>query len=348
MDDVATAGNGRSSRFWLYTPFVLLLLIAIAWSVAWFVIRNRATGALDGWLAAEARAGRQWTCQDRAIGGYPFRIELVCNTLGLRQGTVTASFGRVESVAQVYQPRLVITEIEGPLNLTDGTVTVQGSWDILQTSTHVTQNGLQRLSLVAEAPNVTVTGLPPGEIATSGRHLELHVRPNPSRSAEKAYDAALSVQQARIPFLDALVGGVEPTDVASDLTVTQAEGFRGRPIVDELERWRSGGGKLDVLMLSLAKGPRRVEAKGELRLDELHRPAGQLSLSAAGLDGLLDNLVGRRNGALLSALLGQGGAPAGQPNAKPALSALPPIRLDNGRVAFGPFVIPNVTLPAIY
>ncbi|MCB5174389.1 MULTISPECIES: DUF2125 domain-containing protein [Microvirga] len=349
MDEAASAGNARHSRFWLYTPFVLLLLLAVAWSVGWFVIRNRADEALDTWLAAEARAGRQWTCQDRAIGGYPFRIEVTCDALTLQQGAVTASFGPVEAVAQVYQPRRVITEIQGPLRVTDGTVTVQGSWDLLQTSLNLAPGGLRRLSLVAEAPNVTVTGLPAGEIAAAGQHLELHARPNPSRSAENAYDVALSVRQARIPLADALVGGTEATDLESDVTVTQAEGFRGRPLAEELERWRSAGGKLDVLMLSLAKGSRRLEAKGELRLDEEHRPEGQLALSAAGLDGLLGNVMGRRNGALLSALLGQGGgAPAGQANGRPALSPLPPVRLDNGRLAFGPFVIPNVTLPAIY
>jgi hypothetical protein len=261
---------------------------------------------------------------------------------------ITASFGRVESVAQVYQPRFVITEIEGPLRLTDGDVTVLGSWDLLQTSFHGQPNGFRRLSLVAEAPRITVTGLAPGEIATSGQHLELHVRPNPSRSAEKAYDAALSVAQARIPTLDALVGGQEPANIDSDLTVTQAEGIRGRPIVEELERWRKAGGELDVLMLSLAKGAQRLQAKGELRLDEQHRPEGLLNLSAAGLEGLLGNVMGRRNGALLGALLGQGGASAGQGNGGPALSPLPPIRLANGHLALGPFVIPNVTLPAIY
>jgi hypothetical protein len=46
MDEAIPAGNVRRSRFWLYTPFVLLLLAAIAWSAAWFVIRNRAGEAL--------------------------------------------------------------------------------------------------------------------------------------------------------------------------------------------------------------------------------------------------------------------------------------------------------------
>ncbi len=346
MEEAVSAATPRRSRFWLYTPFVLLLLVAIAWSVAWFVIRNRAAEALDSWVAAEARNGRQWTCQDRQIGGYPFRIEIICGSLGLKHGVVNASFGRVESVAQVYQPRLVITEIEGPLRLTDGAVTVQGTWDLLQASVHVAPNGLQRLSLAANAPRVTVTGLAPQDFTTSGKHLELHVRPNPSRVQEKAYDAAASISEARIPVLDDLVGGAEPSNLDTDLTVTQAQGFQGRPIVEELERWRKAGGKLDILRLSAAKGGRRMEAKGELRVDELHRPAGELNIAAAGLDGLLGNVMGRRNGALASALLGQ--LSGGQGNPKAQLSPLPPLHLENGFLSLGPFVIPNLRLPPLY
>lgn len=349
MDEATSVGQSRLSRFWLYAPFVLLLLVAVGWSAAWFAIRSRAADAFDGFLAAEAQAGRQWTCQDRTIGGYPFRIELVCGSLTLQRGPVRASLGRVESIAQVYQPRLIITEIEGPLHLTDGSRTVQGTWDLLQASLHAAPTGLRRLSLAANNPRFTVAGLPSGDIVTSGEHLELHVRPNPSRTQEKAYDAAFSVRQARIPILDALVGGSEATDIASDLTVTQAEGFRGRPVAEELERWREAGGTMDVLMLSLAKGSRRVEAKGDLRLDELHRPAGQLAIAAAGLDGLLGNVMGRRNGALLGALLGQSPNPgAGQADNRPALAPLPPIRLEQGRLAFGPFLIPNIVLPPLY
>ena len=78
----------------------MLLLVAVAWTVGWFLIRNRVGEALDSWLAAEARNGRQWTCRDRTIVGYPFRIEIVCSALDLKQGAVAASFGRVEAVAQ--------------------------------------------------------------------------------------------------------------------------------------------------------------------------------------------------------------------------------------------------------
>lgn len=349
MGEAATE-NVRSNRFWLYTPFVLLLLIAIAWSVAWFVIRSRTTDSIDTWFGLEAKAGRQWSCQDRTVSGFPFRMEVTCGSLNLTHGTVTASFGRVESVAQVYQPRFVITEIEGPLRLTDGTATFEGRWDLLQTSVHATANGLQRLSAVATNPTFTVTGLTPDPIVLASRETELHLRPDPSRPQEKAYDVALTVEKARIPALDNLIGGAEPTDLQADLTITQAEGFRGRPIAEELERWRNDSGRLTIEMLALNKGTRRVEAKGELSIDPQHRPSGTLNVAASGLDGLLGSVMGNRTGAmLLGALLGQGGRANGPANTeKPALTPLPPLRLDNGVVALGPFVIPSVKLPVIY
>ncbi len=348
MAEAVSTENHRHSRFWLYTPFVLLLLLAIAWSVAWFFIRNRAAEALDSWIAAEASNGRQWTCGDRTIAGYPFRIEIVCDTLQLKQGAVTASFGRTEAVAQVYQPRLVIVEVAGPLRVTDGKANVQGEWDLLQASIHASQSGLQRLSVAAKSPKFTVTGLTPQDIATWSQYLELHLRPNPSRASEKAYDAALIVRQATVPLLDALIGGSELTDLNADVTVTQATGLQGRPIAQELERWRSAGGGLDILTLSAAKGPRRMEAKGKLNLDEEHRPAGQLTVAAAGLDGLIGSITGNRaGGALLGALFGQG--PRSQSgNGQPQLAQLPPLTFNNGFIAMGPFVIPNVKLQPLY
>lgn len=347
MEDAVPTGTGRRSRFWLYAPFVLLLLVAMAWSAAWFAIRNRVGEAFDGWLAREASLGRQWTCQDRRIAGYPFRIEMICGALSLRSGPVTASFGRVEAVAQIYQPRLVIAEIEGPLSLSDGKVSAQATWELLQTSVHVRDTGLQRFSLAARAPNATVTGLAPQAVSASAESLELHARPNPARRTDKAYDAALLLQQAKVPALDALIGGNEPTNLSANLTVSEAEGFRGRPITDELERWRRAGGRLDIAALSATKGPRRLEAKGDLRLDEMHRPAGNLEIAAAGLDGVIGNLTGNRSGAaIISALLGGQRSAAG--NAAPQLTPLPPIRLENGYLSLGPFVIPNVRLQPLY
>ena len=340
MDEVAMTAERRHSRFWLYTPFILLLLVAIGWSVAWWVIRDRATTSLDAWLATEARAGRQWTCADRQVGGYPFRVLVACNSLTLRQGPVTASLGRVTSISQVYQPAFIITEIEGPLRVTDGRTTLEGTWDLLQTSLHASSRGFQRFSLAAELPRVTVTGLGAEDVVSNSRHLEFHVRPNPTRGADKAFDAALTVREAQIPLLDHLVGGGEPADFSFDATVTQAEGFRARPSVSNSNAGARQGAPSNSDAVDQQRRP-ACGSKGALTLDEWHRPAGQLDVSAAGLDGLLGNVVGGRlGGALLGALFGQ--APGGKPAAQPTLVPLPPLRLDNGKLAMGPFVVPGI------
>jgi hypothetical protein len=339
----------RHSRFWLYAPLALLALAAVAWSVAWFVIRNRTSDALDRWIAQEASAGRRWSCDGRQVAGYPFRIEIICPALVLQRNALIASLGRVEAVAQVYQPRHVITEIDGPLRLTDGTVTVEGTWQLLMTSVHDAMGGPQRISIVAEAPSLTISGAGPTDLMLSSRHFEAHFRPNPARTEEKAFDVAIAADEAKIPPLDALVGGGETADLRIDATATQVQGFRGRPVVDELERWREAGGKLDIRRLSLVKGPRQIEAKGTLQLDPQHRPAGRLEIAAAGLEGLIGEVAGSRAGGnLLGALLGQGQRPANAASVAPPLVPMPPLRLEDGRLLLGPFTVPRLRLPPLY
>jgi len=338
----------RSSRFWLFAPIALLILVAIGWTIAWFVIRDRTAAGLDAFRAAEERAGRQWTCKDRSIAGYPFRVEVSCAELGVVRDGVTVSLGRVESVAQVYQPRFVITEIDGPMTASDGRVTVQGSWRLLEASVRSTRDGLQRLSLVADAPRFTVAGAAPEDVVVSADRFEAHLRPNLSRPQEEAYDVALRLQGASLPALDAFFGDAAPTSLETDVTATRAAGFAGRPLPVEIERWRAAGGKLDILEFSLKKGGKRVDAKGTLFLDDLHRPAGEITLATAGLESLIASIAGKGLGAnLIAGLFGGGGTPPAG-TAAPALKALPPLRLDNGRVALGPFVVPRLRLEPLY
>ena len=81
------AHERRHSRFWLYTPFILLLLVAIGWSVAWWVIRDRRPTSLDAWLGRRRR-GRDGNGPARTVRsrGYPFRFELSCASLDLGRG----------------------------------------------------------------------------------------------------------------------------------------------------------------------------------------------------------------------------------------------------------------------
>ena len=107
----------RRSRLGLYAPFILLLLLAVGWSVFWFVARERTRTGYDEWVASEAAAGRLWSCADRVIGGYPFRLELSCSELAVSRPDVHATIGRVRVVSQLYKLSHIIAEATGPFRV---------------------------------------------------------------------------------------------------------------------------------------------------------------------------------------------------------------------------------------
>lgn len=345
----AEAPARRASRFWLFAPFALLVLVAVAWTAAWFVIRDRTTRGIDNWLAAEAAGGRQWTCQDRAVSGYPFRILVTCGRLTAKRGATEADVGSLAAVAQVYTPRHIIVQIGGPLRATDGSANLEGRWSLLDMSIRTSREGLQRASMVMRDASFTSSGPDRSAVTTSSARFEAHLRPNPARAeTEGAIDLIMRSVDAVVPGLDQLVGGREPATIEAQLTVTQAANMGSRPPMQEVETWRAAGGRVDLVLLALSKGTRRIEAKGQFTLDDQRRPTGRIDSATANVEGLLGRVVNGAGG--LMAMLGprlQAQAKGGAPT-DPALKPLPQIRLADGRVFLGPLPTPGLVVPPLY
>jgi hypothetical protein len=150
--------SSRSSRAWLYAPFLLLLVLALGWTAFWFVVRGRVIDAVDAALAREAGLGRSWSCTDRSVTGFPFRVELRCSTLALASArwgeAVRVQTGPAVAVGQIYTPNLVIAQITGPLQATlpEGRKLDLG-WTRLEASLSHAAGGPERVSLVVTAPD---------------------------------------------------------------------------------------------------------------------------------------------------------------------------------------------------
>ncbi|GJE28032.1 DUF2125 domain-containing protein [Methylobacterium organophilum] len=361
------AGKPRS-RLGLFLPFILLVILAVAWSGLWFWMRGRAVQEIDAWLAREAAGGRNWTCADRSVTGYPFRLELRCSAVTLARSDGGFRVGPLTAVVQVYQPMHGLIEVAGPFHAEQGDLVGDVTWTSLEGSFHGSTSGFVRASLVVDQPKGSVRGGAPGPVDFAARHLELHARPTPGRfESEGAVDISLRLANGRFPQLDAVVGNAEPASVALDATLEQATRLGTGTIAHELEIWRQAGGRLDLALGSLEKGDRRLQANGAVGLDEAHRPAGRFDVRAAGLDALVGQIMGQRLGAEKGALIGNlvgrflGGLQRGQGEAgagpegngasakgDPALAPLPPVKLADGRLFLGPFAVPNVVLPPLY
>ena len=345
----------KPRRWTLYLPFVALAVVAVGWSAVWKVAAGITETGLDDWFAQEHAQGRDWTCPNRSVGGYPFRLEVRCAAPSFtgRVGAVAVagSVGDVLVAAHLYNPSLVLAEVGSPLvfKAQDGSLDLSLAWTRLQASHRVRKGGLERDSLEIEGPVLRLAGRGLPTIAAKAEGFEVHLRPNPDRaSAVSAMDFALRLTKLEAPALDGLSGYAGPLDAVFAATVLQTDALRGGDLAQPLEQWRQAGGNVEIRELKLAKGDALVEANGALEIDSAHRLAGRIELQMTGLGPLLQRFgVSPGNaaiGGLLGGLLGGRGLPGqNQSGAKGALRV--PLDLNQGRAMIGPMRLPLVLNP---
>ncbi len=352
----------RSARLRIFMPTLGLLLVMAGVAVVWAFLSWRAAEELDAWLQREADLGRSWSCPDRAIAGFPFRIEVTCTNptfTGIAEGrTVQGKLAKVHTVAQIYNPGHVIIEAESPLVLETGAgERLEFDWQLGRASIQGKPGaGLDRFSAELTEPRLTVSSGRGSATFTAGL-ADFHIRRAPNRPAEDgAFDVASRITRGAVPPLDALIGATAPLQADLVATITRAEPLAGRGLPAELERWRTSGGRMQVSTAMVSHGTRRVDASGDVGLDDAHRPQGRLDVTVSGLDDLLARfgLGGRSSaiGGLIAGVLGgrAGGAQAaqapGQGGPQAPKGVVLPLRMDGGRVLLGP--IPVATLAPLY
>src|SRR5215475_9753833 len=123
MSDLTLAPRQRP--LWpLFIAPALLVVAAIAWSGFWFYAAAKVDVVADAWRAREAKSGRVFDCAHRSVAGFPFRLEIRCDDVSVSlisqtadqppQAPVTARLGEVLTVAQVYDPKLLIAPFQAP------------------------------------------------------------------------------------------------------------------------------------------------------------------------------------------------------------------------------------------
>ncbi len=318
-------------------PLLSAAILVLGWSVLWGVARQQAVAGLDGLLASEAAHGRVWSCPDRAVTGYPFRIALSCRDLGF-SGAVDGApaEGRLAGLsaeAWLYEPSSVTLALTGPMVLTtaDGRADFTLGWTSLNATLRGLIGGLKRIEVLAEGAELAR----PDGARGSARRVELHA--GPAASAIEGTDAVeIAVSGAAVPALDAVTGEGAAVEGLFSGTVTRAYGDLPDFGPATVERWRRGGGRLDVSRLTLTKGPLSLGAAGTLGLDDLHRVQGRLDADLGGFEPLAKrfgvSLQAVAVGGLLGNLLGTKPAPAGAPG-----GVALPVALSDGTVSVGPF-----------
>ncbi len=268
-----------SSRFFLYAPFALLLLLGAAAGVQWW----RAAGALERRLDAmrtqEAMPGVTLRYKSLSVGGFPFNIDAVLEDVRVGvatpRGPVTWRTEHFALHALTYGRDETIFEAAGHQELDWGRgrrlAFESGS---LHASAVRDAGGLARFDLDLVAF---------GSRAFTASRLQLHLR----RGAD-ALDLAASADDLRLaPALAGALGGhVKLIRLLGSVSAPRAfDGLRaGRADWDStLAAWRSGGGALDLEPLEIASDTLDLMGQGAVGLDAANRPVGLIDFKIAGL-----------------------------------------------------------------
>lgn len=305
MDSYSQAPRERRRSIGWLIPSLVLVIVAAGWCAFWFYAAERARDTIAGWIEREARGGRVYACGQQTLGGFPFRIEFRCSQasaeLAKAQPPLKLSAGNILAAVQVYQPTLVIAEIEAPLTVADSgqPPKMTANWSLAQVSLRGTPRDPQRVSFAAN--KLTLEGSGQGQPARlfSAEKGQLHgrlasgtVRDNP------VIDVAASLVAATAPGWHPLAA--QPFDFDGDTRLIGLRNFAPKSWTERFKEIQQANGRIEVRNLRLKQGDLLAVANGALKLTRSGYLDGDLVVTATGIEKILPALgleaLARREG----------------------------------------------------
>lgn len=352
----------RKKPAWqIVAPLILVMVLALGWSVYWLVASAKIGEVVDLALAREKANGLEISCAERQIVGFPFKFLLDCSSLKIvrkmpsRQLSLTAS--RLVAVVRAYDFSHIIGELYGPFELTTARIAksdgrVVEVKKLFSGTARIVTSSLILQNQVMKDATVVVRNL-------TGTLVDYSNQSRPQNIATDLKEAVVKIRS--LTDTTKTFGDYEATSVIKDLFLvggpanfqsnegTRFEDFRvrmklsnvpyqlTRTPLDWLKFWKANDGEAKITELNATSGTLKLNGTGQFKLDDLGRAQGVLKTKMTGLDTLVKQLVANGRIREKDAELGLvainllGGANAG--GVKVA------VRAQKGEVYFGPFKI---------
>ena len=299
-----------SPRPWrMFMPLGIVLVLAAAWTVYWFVASGIARDRFQDMRERFAAKGLTLACASESWGGFPFHFEFTCTSPVITlAGKAEAQSKELLLVALAYAPQQIVALLDGPTTVSTSTLKQV-------TATHeravaaITFDGGGQPKMSAEFPAIVIDGVGSADM------LRLHSRPSSAGGTDIALSATkLSYQPSGKPAL----------------AIDEA-GLLGSVQDDH---------KLKIDKIEVQQGQLRCSGSGSVALDDQHRVAGQVDTETNDIGALLTLLSPQLNltdaqATSLRAMLGLLGN-----------EAKVPVIARDGTLYLGPFKVTDI--PPIY
>lgn len=280
-------------RLWRYLTLVILVAALFGgWTWFWQYAADKAQAAVEGWRAREARAGRVYSCGSQSIGGFPFRFEVNCDKVSAlfrtNQPPVEVKTSSVLVAVQVYQPNLLISEINGPLTIADigQAPKIIANWKLGQSSVRGTPKSPERVSLVFDEPVINLVSGDQQITLLRAKRVEAHGRIAAGSAAENpVIEIVLRLDHASAPAFNPAT--VQPVDAEITGVLRGLGDFSPKPWRERFRELQKKGGRIDITRARISQGDTLAIGSGSLSIDPNGQLDGQLSVTVAGLEPFL-------------------------------------------------------------
>ena len=287
-----------SRRLWpVFVMPGLVVVLAIGWSVFWYIASSEIGRQFEGWQAREARAGRVYKCGDLSVGGFPFRFEVNCANASASLSSQTASqapiqgrVARILAVAQVYNPKLMIAEFSSPATIVpQGGQSLTARWSLAQASVFGLPEEPQRVALVFDNPNVERIVSSVQSPFMHAKHVELHGRiVEGSVDNHPVIDAAVELDGATAEGVHPLAA--QPFDLTATARLRGLANFAPKPWPERFREIQQANGSIELVNSRIQQGDIIAVASGTLGISPQGRLDGELKMTVAGLEKIIPAL----------------------------------------------------------
>jgi hypothetical protein len=299
----------ESGKHWgIVLPAAALGLLVVLYSVYWFAVADEVRKSVEA-FSVRGEGGLVTGWKDFSVGGYPYRIEA-------RFESPSASAPDAPEAWEWRGERAAVALL--PYNLRHAVLTLGGEQVLryrdVRKRTH-TVNELRAKTGTARASYVDLPESPFGRLAIdienldavhlqsaagledsiAAERLQLHTRPATDDTGSPiiaSYDIAVQADGVAVDSLEVMPA----LGNSMELLLIQAR-LRDVPqtrhvsAIELLQAWREDGGTLALSDLVVKWGPLNLAASGELSLDALNRPQGQLDARVTDFEGLMEAMV---------------------------------------------------------
>jgi len=291
MSQSAFPAAAPRRRWPLFLPFALVVLLAAAWTGVWFYAAARAEAEIAVWRARERQAGRAQDCASQSIGGYPFRIEVRCGGASFElKGTPTLQLKLPLAVAavQVYDPKLLIGEFTGPLEISEPGRPPAGivDWTLAQASVRGLPAGVERASLALVEPTVRDPSIAANGTMFRAQRLELHGRQAAGSTADNPLvEIALRLEAAVADKLHPLAA--KPIDADIVAMVRGVNDISPKPWATRFREWQARDAQIEITKARVAQEDVIAVGTGVLKLTPRGGLDGDLKVTVVGIEKVL-------------------------------------------------------------